>query len=103
MLIDLANLGIKKGTNGLALDFQKQIFVLKHEVTHQLLGRWSGSLPVWLNEGFAECMAATPSGETTTNPSVAATSSMREEASICAPLPYPPCSRNTTDAGTESS
>jgi len=60
MLIDLANLGIKKGTNGLALDFQKQIFVLKHEVTHQLLGRWSGSLPVWLNEGFAECMAATP-------------------------------------------
>ncbi|MCE9609781.1 MAG: hypothetical protein K8R23_06185 [Chthoniobacter sp.] len=60
MLIDLPNLGIKKGANGLTLDFQKQIFVLKHEVTHQLLGRWSGWLPVWLNEGFAECMAATP-------------------------------------------
>ena len=44
----------------MAVDFQRQIFVLKHEVTHQLLGRWSGMLPVWLNEGFAECMAATP-------------------------------------------
>lgn len=60
MLIFLPNLGIKQGTHTLALDFQRQIFVLKHEVTHQLLGRWSGSLPVWLNEGFAECMAAAP-------------------------------------------
>ncbi len=60
MLIDLTNLGIKQGTHALTLDFQRQVFVLKHEVTHQLLGRWSGGLPVWLNEGFAECMAATP-------------------------------------------
>ncbi len=60
MLIYLPNLGIKRGMYALALDFQRQTFVLKHEVTHQLLGRWSGMLPVWLNEGFAECMAATP-------------------------------------------
>lgn len=60
MLILLPNLGIKQGMYALALDFQRQTFVLKHEVTHQLLGRWGGWLPVWLNEGFAECMAATP-------------------------------------------
>lgn len=60
MLIYLPNLGIKQGTHALAVDFQRQIFVLKHEVTHQLLGRWNAWLPVWLNEGFAECMAATP-------------------------------------------
>ena len=60
MLIYLPNLGIKQGMYALALDFQRQTFVLKHEVTHQLLGRWGALLPVWLNEGFAECLAATP-------------------------------------------
>ena len=60
MLIFLPNLGIKQGTHALVLDFQRQLFVLKHEVTHQLLGRWGAALPGWLNEGFAECMAATP-------------------------------------------
>jgi hypothetical protein len=60
MLIYLPNLGIKQGTYALAVDFQKQTYVLKHEVTHQLLGRLGGALPVWLNEGFSECIAATP-------------------------------------------
>jgi hypothetical protein len=60
MLILLPNLGIKPGTNGLGLDFQRNIFVLKHEVTHQILGRWQDFLPMWLREGFSECMAATP-------------------------------------------
>ncbi len=60
MLIFLPNLGIKQGTYALAVDFQRQLFVLKHEVTHQLLGRWSMRLPVWLNEGFAECVASMP-------------------------------------------
>jgi hypothetical protein len=60
MLIYLPNLGIKQGTFALAVDFQKQIYVLKHEVTHQLLGRLGGALPVWLNEGFSECIAAMP-------------------------------------------
>ena len=60
MLIFLPNLGIKPGTHALVLDFQRQLFVLKHEVTHQLLGRWGAALPVWLSEGFAECVAAMP-------------------------------------------
>ncbi|MDR3405348.1 MAG: hypothetical protein P4L99_22835 [Chthoniobacter sp.] len=60
MLVLLPNLGIKPGTNALTLDFQRNIFVLKHEVTHEILGRWQSFLPIWLNEGFCECMAATP-------------------------------------------
>jgi len=60
MLILLPNLGIKPGTNGLGLDFQRNIFVLKHEVTHEILGRWGEFLPMWISEGFCECMAATP-------------------------------------------
>jgi hypothetical protein len=60
MLIYLPNLGIKAGANALALDYQRNIFVLKHEVTHQILGEWQEYLPMWLSEGFCECMAATP-------------------------------------------
>jgi hypothetical protein len=59
-LILLPNLGIKPGTNALALDFQRNIFVLKHEITHEILGRWQEFLPVWVSEGFCECIAATP-------------------------------------------
>ena len=60
MLVLLPNLGIKPGSSALSVDFQRNIFVLKHEVTHQILGRWNRFLPMWLNEGLAECMAATP-------------------------------------------
>jgi hypothetical protein len=60
MLILLPNLGIKSGTNGLTAEHAKNLFVVKHEVTHQILGRWTGMLPVWLNEGFAECVASWP-------------------------------------------
>jgi len=60
MLIFLPNLGIKPGANALTLDYQRNIFVLKHEVTHEVLGPWYIYLPMWLNEGFAECMAAAP-------------------------------------------
>jgi hypothetical protein len=60
MVIFLPNLGIKPGANALSLDYQRNIFVLKHEVTHLVLGPWFMVLPMWLNEGFAECMAATP-------------------------------------------
>ena len=60
MLIFLPNLGIKPGVGAMTLDYQRNIFVLKHEVTHQVLGPWYLYLPMWLNEGFAECMAATP-------------------------------------------
>ena len=60
MVVFLPNLGIKPGANALTLDYQRNIFVLKHEVTHLVLGPWFFVLPMWLNEGFAECMAATP-------------------------------------------
>jgi hypothetical protein len=59
-LILLPNLGIKPGANGLGLDFQRNIFVLKHEITHEILGRWQEFIPMWVSEGFCECMAATP-------------------------------------------
>ncbi len=60
MLLLLPNLGIQKSTNGLTLAHQEHLFVLKHEVTHQIMAPWSGYLPVWLREGLAECIAATP-------------------------------------------
>jgi hypothetical protein len=60
MVIYLPNLGIKPGANALSNDYQRNIFVLKHEVTQLVLGPWFMVLPMWLNEGFAECMAATP-------------------------------------------
>ena len=60
MLLLLPNLGIH--TKGLArtFDYQKNLFILKHEVTHQLLMRWGDAFPVWFGEGFAEVIAATP-------------------------------------------
>lgn len=60
MLLLLPNLGIQKSTNGLVAAHQQNIFVLKHEVTHQIMGPWNGHLPVWLREGLAECVASTP-------------------------------------------
>ena len=60
MLILLPNLGIKPGTSGLTAEHGRNLFVLKHEVTHQILGPWTGALPAWLNEGFAECVASWP-------------------------------------------
>jgi hypothetical protein len=58
MLILLPNLGIhaEKG----AFDYQKNLFVVKHEVTHQILMQWGDALPVWFREGLAEVIAATP-------------------------------------------
>ena len=60
MLLLLPNLGIQKSTNGLTLAHQQNLFVLKHEVTHQIMRAWNPFLPVWLREGLAECVAATP-------------------------------------------
>ncbi len=60
MLLLLPNLGIQRSTNGLTLAHQQHLLVLKHEVTHQIMAPWSGLLPVWLREGLAECIAATP-------------------------------------------
>jgi len=60
MLILLPNLGIRATTSGLSAEHQKQLFVLKHEVSHQVVGRWAAAQPIWLSEGIAELFAATP-------------------------------------------
>jgi len=60
MLILLPNLGIRSTTNGLTAEHQKSLFVLKHEVSHQVVGRWTMAQPIWLNEGIAELFAAAP-------------------------------------------
>jgi len=60
MLILLPNLGIRATTNGLTAEHQKHLFVLKHEVSHQVVGRWTMAGPIWLSEGIAELFAATP-------------------------------------------
>jgi hypothetical protein len=38
----------------------KNLFVLKHEVTHQILRPWGWVLPTWLDEVFSECVASWP-------------------------------------------
>jgi len=60
MLILLPNIGIRATTNGLTAEHQKQLFVLKHEVSHQVVGRWVMAQPTWLSEGVAELFAAAP-------------------------------------------
>jgi hypothetical protein len=60
MLILLPNLGIHAEKETKAFDYQKNLFVVKHEVTHQILQGWGDAFPVWFNEGLAEVIAATP-------------------------------------------
>lgn len=60
MLILLPELGIKATTNGLTSEHQKNLFILKHEVTHLLLMPSGLNLPIWASEGFAECVASWP-------------------------------------------
>jgi len=60
MLILLPNLGIRTEGETKVFDYQKSLFVVKHEVTHQILMQWGDAFPVWLREGLAEVIAATP-------------------------------------------
>ena len=60
MLLLLPNLGIHAKGSVRTFDHQKNLFIVKHEVTHQLLMRWGDAFPVWFNEGLAEVIAATP-------------------------------------------
>ena len=60
MLILLPNLGIRVSGDTKTFDYQKNLFVLKHEVTHQILRQGGRAFPVWFREGFAEVIAATP-------------------------------------------
>ena len=60
MVVLLPNLGIAERNGKLQLGYASNLFVLKHEVTHQLLARWHGRLPFWLHEGLPEFIAALP-------------------------------------------
>ncbi len=60
MLLLLPNLGIHAKGSVRTFDHRKNLFIVKHEVTHQLLMRWGDAFPVWFNEGLAEVIAATP-------------------------------------------
>lgn len=59
-LILLPNLGIEETTAGLRVDHARNLFILRHEITHHLLNRWHRHLPMWLNEGIAEFIASLP-------------------------------------------
>jgi hypothetical protein len=58
MLMLLPNLGIERRPTGLVLGQQRNLFILRHEVTHQLLAAWHGPWPMWLNEGVPEFVAS---------------------------------------------
>jgi hypothetical protein len=60
MLVLLPNLGIQATTNGLSAQHHRRLFVIKHEVVHELVAPWRFVLPPWLNEGLAETFAAVP-------------------------------------------
>jgi hypothetical protein len=60
ILLLLPNLGIEEKEGRLRLDYEKKLFVLKHEVTHQLIDRWHGPMPMWASEGIAEFIASIP-------------------------------------------
>jgi hypothetical protein len=60
MLVLLPNLGIEEVNGKLRLDHAKNLFVLKHEVTHQLIDPWHGRMPMWVYEGLAEFIASLP-------------------------------------------
>lgn len=60
MLVLLPNVGIRATTNGFSSEHTRHLFVLKHEVAHQVIGAERVRLPMWLNEGLAETFAAAP-------------------------------------------
>ena len=60
MLLLLPNLGIGEKAGTLRLDYARNIFILKHEATHQLMARWHRGMPMWASEGIAEFVASLP-------------------------------------------
>jgi len=59
-LISLENFGIQLKDGRLALDYGGQLFIIRHEICHQVLHDWLPVLPVWLNEGLSEYVASIP-------------------------------------------
>ncbi len=61
MLILMPNLGIGVEPAGrTSMNYKGNEFILKHEVTHQILDFWIMRIPIWLNEGISEYFAAVP-------------------------------------------
>ncbi len=60
MFVLLPNLGIEQKAGSVRLDYGRSLFVLKHEVTHQLMARWHAQVPLWAWEGIAEFVASLP-------------------------------------------
>lgn len=60
MLVLLPNLGIEEKDGVLRLDHRRSLFILKHEVVHQLMAPWHRRLPLWVSEGIAEFIASLP-------------------------------------------
>jgi len=60
MLVLLPNFGIEQKGGVIRFNYLGNFFILKHEVTHQLLARWHGGFPMWLSEGIAEFIASLP-------------------------------------------
>ncbi len=60
VLVLLPNIGIEEGKTGIRLNYGGNLFVLKHEVTHQLMARWHRGMPHWAWEGIAEVVASLP-------------------------------------------
>ena len=59
-VLSLNNLGIGKDKGLSPLEYRKNEFILKHEITHHILHRWNHRMPVWFSEGIAEYLAAAP-------------------------------------------
>ncbi|MFT5467750.1 MAG: hypothetical protein ACI8UO_002857 [Verrucomicrobiales bacterium] len=57
-LISLENVGERDEQGELDLDVLKNEYLLRHEITHQVMHDWLRHLPMWLREGFAEYLGA---------------------------------------------
>ena len=57
-LISLENVGQLDDRGELDLDTLKHEYVLRHEITHQIMHDWLAYLPMWLREGIAEYFGA---------------------------------------------
>ena len=60
MVISLENFGVKTVDGRQELAYRENLFVLKHEVSHQLMHHWLAFMPMWLSEGLSEYIAAIP-------------------------------------------
>jgi hypothetical protein len=56
--LPLDSLGVKKFGSSVTIDYATENYhTLIHEITHQMMNRWIGRLPIWYIEGSAEYVA----------------------------------------------